>query len=227
MNKNEISRNVLQSTEDYGFQKMGIYSSYNWNDDPRRMAFTLSRYKFVAKMLENKENVLEVGCGDGFASRIVAQSVKKLSALDIVEEQINSAKTTISTKWPINFFHHDMLSSPVKNYGDVKLFDAAYSLDVLEHIDPNLENIFLTNIVQSLKPNSQLIIGMPSIESQQYASELSKVGHINCKTQPDLKLTMEKYFNYVLMFCFNDELLHTGFHKMAHYNVAICLHPKK
>ena len=120
-----------------------------------------------------------------------------------------------------------MLSSPVKNYGDVKLFDAAYSLDVLEHIDPNLENIFLTNIVQSLKPNSQLIIGMPSIESQQYASELSKVGHINCKTQPDLKLTMEKYFNYVLMFCFNDELLHTGFHKMAHYNVAICLHPKK
>jgi 2-polyprenyl-3-methyl-5-hydroxy-6-metoxy-1,4-benzoquinol methylase len=225
MNKNEISSNVLQSKEDYGIQKMGIYSSYNWNDDPRRMAFTLSRYKFVAKIFENKENVLEVGCGDGFASRIVAQSVKNLSALDIVEEQINSAKMIMSTKWPINFFHHDMLSSPV-NSGGINLFDAAYSLDVLEHIEPDLESIFLTNIVKSLKPNSQLIIGMPSIESQQYASELSKVGHINCKTQPELKLTMEKYFNYVLMFSFNDELLHTGFHKMAHYNIAICLDPK-
>ena len=64
---------------------------------------------------------------------------------------------------------------------------------------------------------------MPSLESQSYASELSKFGHINCKTLPDLKQTMEKYFKYVLPFCFNDEVLHTGYHKMAHYNIVICL----
>ena len=34
-----------------------------WDNDPRRMAFVLARYKFVAKMLEQKNRVLEVGAG--------------------------------------------------------------------------------------------------------------------------------------------------------------------
>ena len=223
MNKNELSTNVKNTINKYGYQKLGIASSFNWADDPRRMAFSFARYKFVAKMLENKNNVLEVGCADGFASRIVAQSVINLSGLDIVDEHINSAKETMIDKWPINFFYHDMLSGPVSNENGGGEFDAAYSLDVLEHIDPNLEDLFIKNIVKSLKPHSQLIIGMPSLESQTYASELSKIGHVNCKTQPDLKKTMEKYFKHVLTFCFNDEVLHTGYHKMAHYNIAVCL----
>jgi len=223
MNKNELSVNVKNTLIKHGLQNLGIASSFNWTDDPRRMAFSFSRYKFVAKMFENKNNVLEIGCADGFASRIVSQSVIKLSGLDIVDEHIESAKNTMNEKWPINFFFHDMLSGPVKIENGGGTFDAAFSLDVLEHIDPSLEEIFLSNIVKSLLPHSQLIIGMPSLESQTYASELSKIGHINCKTQPDLKKTMEKYFKHVLMFCFNDEVLHTGYHKMSHYNIAVCL----
>jgi 2-polyprenyl-3-methyl-5-hydroxy-6-metoxy-1,4-benzoquinol methylase len=223
MNTNQLSVNVIENIENHGEQKFGVASSYNWNDDPRRLAFSLSRYKFVAKMFTNKSNVLEVGCADGFASRIVAQSVKNLSGLDIVEEHIISANKIMSKNWPINFFYHDMLSGPVSKENGGGHFDAAYSLDVLEHIDPNLEEVFIENIVKSLRPHAQLIIGMPSIESQTFASELSKVGHINCKTQSDLKKTMEKYFKHVLTFCFNDEVLHTGYHKMAHYNIAICL----
>ena len=40
------------------------------------MAFVLSRYKFLAKMLNDKTNVLEVGCGDGFGAPIIAQKQK-------------------------------------------------------------------------------------------------------------------------------------------------------
>ena len=48
----------------------------------------LSRYKFVAKMLEGKDSVLEVGCGDGFGIPIVAQSVNTLYAIDWEERFI-------------------------------------------------------------------------------------------------------------------------------------------
>ena len=69
-----------------------------------------------------------------------------------------------------------------------------------------------------------MIIGMPSIESQVYASPGSKLGHVNCKSGPELKLLMEKYFQAVFLFSMNDEVVHTGFHKMAHYILAVCAH---
>jgi hypothetical protein len=51
---------------------------------------------------------------------------------------------------------------------------------------------------------------------------MSKEGHVNCKTMPDLKATMQRFFHNVYMFSMNDEVVHTGYHKMAHYLFALC-----
>jgi len=67
-----------------------------------------------------------------------------------------------------------------------------------------------------------LIVGMPSLESQTYASAASKAGHINCKSGPDFKAVFERYFDSVLLFSMNDEIVHAGFHAMAHYLFVIC-----
>jgi len=40
---------------------MGVRTSHNYTNDPIRLVFTLSRYKFVAKMFEGFTDVLEVG----------------------------------------------------------------------------------------------------------------------------------------------------------------------
>jgi len=68
---------------------------------------------------------------------------------------------------------------------------------------------------------------MPSLESQRYASPQSKAGHVNCKSGPDLKKTMEEYFHSVFLFSMNDEVVHTGFYPMAQYLLALCAHPKR
>jgi hypothetical protein len=65
-------------------------------------------------------------------------------------------------------------------------------------------------------------IGVPSLESEQYASEDSKLGHINLKSQKDLKATLSSFFHTVLIFSMNDEVVHTGFAAMAHYSFALC-----
>jgi len=38
---------------------------------------------------------------------------------------------------------------------------------------------------------------------------------------PDLKHTMERHFHNVFMFGMNDEVVHTGYHKTAHYIFAL------
>lgn len=205
-----------------GPEKLGLMSGWGWYDDPKRLAFTLSRYKFVSKMLVGLDHVLEVGCGDGFGSRIVAQSVGRLTAVDFDPELLESAVSIASGRYPIEFRSHDMLKGPVEGS-----FSGLYSMDVLEHIEPGAQELqFLGNLVKPLRPHAVCIIGMPSLESQAYASALSKMGHVNCKAQGELKTTMERYFHNVFMFSMNDEVVHTGYAQMSHYNLALCSSPR-
>jgi len=200
-----------------GMEELGLAAGWAYYDDPRHLVFTLARYKFVAKMLEGCENVLEIGCGDGFGSRIVAQSVGRLTGIDFDPAFIEDARKRPADRWPIRFERHDLLSAPYPG-----AYDAIFALDVLEHIDPSDEDRFLRNALSSLTQPGVLIIGMPSLESQAYASPQSKAGHKNCKTMPDLRAVMQRYFHNVFVFSMNDEIVHTGYHRMAHYLIALC-----
>jgi 2-polyprenyl-3-methyl-5-hydroxy-6-metoxy-1,4-benzoquinol methylase len=220
----EPQYNILfETAQKHGISKFGLMANESWNEDPKRTLFTLSRYKFVAKILAGKSNVLEVGCADAFGTRIVQQEVSEVTAIDFDEIFINDAKTRSNPNWPLNLMVHDILNGPVISSTP---FDGAYTLDVLEHIKPEDEELFLKNIILSIGKMAPVIVGMPSLESQSYASKQSKEGHINCKTGASLKLLLEKYFSNVFLFSMNDEVVHTGFYPMAHYLIAICCNPK-
>jgi len=211
----------IELKQKQGLTKLGVEKNANWHSDPKRLAFVLSRYKFVAKMLSDKQKVLEVGCGDAFPVRIVLQEVGSIHAIDIDPLFIQDALERFDDQWPFTCEVHNILSAPVPSK-----FDAAYSLDVLEHIEKKDERIFINNIVKCLNKSGVLIIGMPSLESQTYASPLSKIGHINCKSGSDLKSLMQDYFDNVFMLSMNDEVVHTGFQPMAQYLFAIGVGPK-
>jgi hypothetical protein len=66
------------------------------------------------------------------------------------------------------------------------------------------------------------ICGTPSKYSEKYASERSRIQHINLKTAPEKKDLFEKYFDFVWIFSMNDEVVHTGYYPMAHYLFAVC-----
>lgn len=198
-------------------EELGLMSSQVWRDDPRRLSFLLSRYKFVSKMFSGFSKILEIGCADSFGSRIVKQEVGELVAIDFDPIFIEDATSRSNRKWPIEFRVHDMLTGPVEGE-----FDGAYCCDVIEHIDPLHEHQFVQNIVTSIKPEGIVIIGSPSLESQIYASVASKIGHVNCKSAKDLKLLMQQYFYNVFIFSMNDEVVHTGYYPMAHYLFALC-----
>jgi len=201
----------------YGFARFGLMSNQVWHDDPRRLVFLLSRYKFVAKMLSGKKSVLEIGCADGFGSRLVAQEVGKLTLLDFDPVFIQDAQENMDPKWKYNFLVLDPTDSLIPGQ-----YDAIYSLDVLEHIQKEREKKFLWHIVEVLSNDGVLIIGTPTVESQKYASPSSKEGHINCKDHKELRDLLLNYFQNVFLFSMNDEVVHTGFYPMAHYLFAIC-----
>ena len=199
-----------------GMSQFGLMSSQAWQDDPKRLTFTLSRYKFVGKMLSGLDKVLEVGCADAFGSRVVKQEVKHLTVTDFDPIFIDNAIEVMDPRWPYVAKVHDMLRGPIEGN-----FDAAYALDVIEHIQMRKEKRFVRNIVNSLNSHGVLILGCPSIQSQVYASPPSKAGHVNCKDGPAMKSLLQHFFHNVLVFAMNDEVVHTGFFPMAQYIIGI------
>jgi SAM-dependent methyltransferase len=212
---------LVELREHQGLSKFGLMSNQVWNDDPRRLGFTLARYKFVSKMLSGRDRVLEVGCADAFATRIVQQEVGKVTVVDFDPVFLADIRSRQSDRWQVEAHLHDMVSGPFSG-----TFEAAYALDVLEHIRPEDEDKFLSNINASLTPNGVAIYGMPSLESQAYASVASRAGHVNCKTGADLKATLLRHFENVFLFSMNDEVVHTGFSPMAHYLLVLCVTPR-
>ncbi|HYE50529.1 MAG TPA: class I SAM-dependent methyltransferase [Azospirillaceae bacterium] len=216
-----VNQELIELRDRIGFMRFGLMTNQVWYQDPRRLVFTLARYKFVAKMLKGKARVVEIGCGDGFGARIVRQEVGHLLATDYDPLFIEDLKARMTPHLSYDAAVHDILAGPLP-----EPYDAAYSLDVMEHIPPDLEDRYLANIMASLTPQGVFVVGMPSLESQSHASPASKAGHVNCKSGEDFRNTLAARFHSVFVFSMNDEIVHTGFLPMAHYLLAVCVGPK-
>src|SRR5262245_45675354 len=100
----------LELRDRKGITPLGLMTNYAWNTDPKRLCFTLSRYKFVSKMLAGKSKVLEVGCADAFGTRIVQQAVKAVTVVDFDPLFTADVAARMDPDWKVRVMLHDILS---------------------------------------------------------------------------------------------------------------------
>ena len=194
--------------------KLGTHWSYNLRNDPKRLAFVLSRYKFCTKMSIKGASILELGCSEGIGVPILSESAKNYTGVDLDKQAIESAKINWSAD-NINFIYDDFLD---KKYG---LYDTICCMDVIEHIVHEYEHLFFKTIYENVFEDGIAIIGTPNITSSPYASAASMSGHVNLFDSKRLQNAMYSVFSTVFMFGGNDEVIHTGFAPMNHYLIAL------
>jgi len=199
---------------------LGHHWSFNLRQDPKRLAFVLARYRFAAEMTVQCRSILELGCSEGIGAPMLARDKSSYTGVDLDEDAIETARDN----WPANrlrFLAGDFLG---QSYGR---FDAAISLDVIEHIAPDGEYRFFQTVTDNLKDHGIAVIGTPNKTADGYASPMSKAGHINLFDGRRLITTMKRWFHHAFLFGMNDELVHTGFTPMAHYLVCVGCNPKR
>lgn len=214
--KSKNIKEIYAESTDYQFEQpellLGPWTSYSLVNDPRHMCFVLSRYKFCAKMLEGKKAIMEIGSGDGFGLPIIAQFAEHVYAVDWDKHLLDDNTRRLAHLKNVTYLHVD-LNEVSPNI----LVDAAFMIDVIEHVEPAKEAAFMENIVRCLKPNGVLINGTPNITGFQYSTRGSRISHINLKSTKTLRELTERYFENVFMFGMNDEVIHTGYAPMCHY----------
>jgi 2-polyprenyl-3-methyl-5-hydroxy-6-metoxy-1,4-benzoquinol methylase len=197
--------------------------------DPKRIAFMMARYKFSGKMLKRCETLLDVGCGDGMGTIgfLNDTEAKEIVGIDFEPKSIGYANDHLmpalhalraADASRISFRNAEFMSC---EFG--LRYHGLACLDVIEHIEPEMADKFIGRLHDVLTLYGVAVVGTPSLAGEAFASVHSKVGHINLDDPDRLRAALERKFRRVFMFSMNDELVHTGFDKLAHYLMAVAV----
>lgn len=116
------------------------------------------RYFFCAELCKNK-TVLDIACGSGYGSYILAQSgAKKVYGIDNDGKNVIEAKKEYFDK-KITFIMSDAHSIPLNS----SAIDIIVSLETIEHLEKPKK--FLEEAYRLLKPDGLLILSTPNRET--------------------------------------------------------------
>lgn len=112
-------------------------------------------YDYVTKQIKGNSSILEIGCGDGYGTSILAKHFKQIEAIDISNETIQRAKAI----YKLDNCNFSVSTDKKLNFPD-NSFDAVISFHVIEHVK-NVRK-YLKEIKRVLKPDGKFIITTPS-----------------------------------------------------------------
>ncbi|MGK7890990.1 MAG: class I SAM-dependent methyltransferase [Leptolyngbyaceae cyanobacterium] len=115
------------------------------------------------------DRTLEVGCGTGNFSELLAQQSQHLTALDLESSYVQHTKHRLR-----HYPNIEVLQADATQLSEQQSFDSIVMLDVLEHIEDDITT--LRQLKQSLNPNGFLIIKVPALQSL-YGTMDEVIGH--------------------------------------------------
>jgi len=111
------------------------------------------RYRFASQFVKGK-NVLDVGCGEGFGSRLLSKSAESVVGCDLSIRAIDLCKAKVSPK-QVEFLLCDGTKLPFLNGG----FDVVTALEVIEHI--RNPRALLSEICYVLRKDGVCVVSTP------------------------------------------------------------------
>lgn len=114
------------------------------------------RYLYATQFVKGK-NVLDIACGEGYGSDLLAQTAKTVTGIDISPETIDFAKAKYK-KENLSFIEGSVGKIPVNGE---KVFDVVVSFETIEHVDALMQESFLKEVKRLLKDDGIFIVSSP------------------------------------------------------------------
>ena len=148
----------------------------------------LHRYALAKEFVQGK-NVLDIACGEGYGSNLLAETAEMVKGVDIDESTITKAKNKYGRK-NLSFVTGSVEKIPF----DASSFDVVTSFETLEHISAH--DTMLTEIKRVLRPGGVLLISTPDKKTYSDKPRYSNPFHKKELSEQEFKLLLKKYFHY-------------------------------
>jgi GT2 family glycosyltransferase/SAM-dependent methyltransferase len=113
------------------------------------------RYGWAAEILSGLD-ILDIACGEGYGSNILAQRARAVTGVDISPEAVAHAREAYEGVDNLSFLNGSAAEIPLPD----GRFDAVVSFETLEHLTQHEE--MLSEIHRVLKPSGFLILSSPN-----------------------------------------------------------------
>lgn len=126
--------------------------------------------------------ILELGCGTGNFTQLIAESGHQVTGVDIQDSFVKVARERLAS-----FENAEILLGDIRSLGMDRIFETVILLDVLEHIQDDVA--LLRSFQRLLKPNGRLILKVPAIPSL-YSEMDRSIGHYRRYNRSGLSATL-------------------------------------
>lgn len=148
------------------------------------------RYLLASSFVDGK-SVLDIACGEGYGTNLLASQAKEIMGVDIDKESVEHAIKNYK-KSNIKFQVGSAEKIPILGK---HLFDVVISFETIEHLDSIGQDKFLKEIKRVLKPNGLLIMSSPVKEN--YEKIVDNPFHLQELTEEEFKDLMDEHFKFV------------------------------
>jgi len=128
-------------------------------------------------------DILEVGCGTGTFTALMALAGHRVTAVDINPSYVEKAKTRLAAQDRVT-----VLAGDATQMSWSTRFDTVVLLDVLEHIEDDVG--FLRRLAACLAPGGRLVVKVPAGEWL-YSPLDSAIGHFRRYSKKSLRRAFE------------------------------------
>ena len=163
-----------------------------------------SYYKFAAKMIGGEKRVLDIGCGDGLGTWILAKECGSAKGIDQDREAIAVAQKNWREK---------RIAFECSRLAELqpRIWDAVVSLDADREFKTKNKRSFFVALKQNLSHDGIAILGIPGFLRQRSLRKKTK----------RLEGEMRRCFRHVFMFSACDEMIHAGVSDSANHFIAV------
>ena len=150
----------------------------------------LHRYAYATQFVQNKR-VLDLACGEGYGSYLLAKTAKSVAGIDIDNNSIKHARNKY-IKQNLEFRVGSITEIPIDGE---RLFDVAVCFEALEHIEDHQK--LLSEVKRLLTPEGVFIVSTPNKTVYSDEPQFNNPFHVHELYFDEFRELLEKYFKNV------------------------------
>jgi SAM-dependent methyltransferase len=154
------------------------------------------RYLFAARLVAGKA-VLDIASGEGYGSRLLADSATSVVGVDIDPAAVRDAAANYPA-WNLSFLCGSAEQIPIEGE---HTFDAIVSFETLEHLTADGQVRFAAEIKRLLKPDGLLLISTPNRPVYTEQSRHHNPYHLCEFDRQEFTDYLRRHFAHVEMLC--------------------------
>jgi len=161
-----------------------------WLEDPYISYEHLHRYAYVTQFVPNKK-VLDLACGEGYGSRLLARTAESVVGVDIDEDTVRHARNKY-IRSNLQFKQGSITDIPIEGRN---LFDVIVCFEALEHIQDHEK--LLNEVKRLLTKDGLFVVSTPNKWAYSDEPKYENPFHVRELYLDEFTELFEKYFKQI------------------------------